>query len=101
MVYLNNYGKFMIFLILKIIMLALSYKLYLVKKEAYFSALLFSIPLAIAGLIMGNPLMGVFIGSAILFALAFVCYWLLDKVPNGAPHYTVLGVTAAIVVFVV
>jgi len=91
----------MIFLIFSLLMLALSYKLYLVKKEPYFSALLFSIPLAVAGLIMGNPPAGVFIGSAILFALGFLCFWLLDKVPNGAPHYTVLGVTAAIVVFVV
>lgn len=89
----------MIFLILKLLMLALSYKLYLVKKEPYFSALLFSIPLSIAGLIMGNPLLGVFVGSAILFALAFVCYWLLEKIPTGTPHYSVLGVTAAIVVF--
>lgn len=89
----------MIFLILKIIMLALSYKLYLVKKDAFFSALLFSIPLAIAGVIMGYPLANVFIGSAILFALAFLCYWLLDKVPNGAPHYAVMGVTTAIVIF--
>jgi hypothetical protein len=91
----------MIFLILKIIMLALAYKLYLVKKEAYFSALLFSIPLAIVGLIMGNPPVGVFIGSAILFALSFTSFWLLDKVPNGVPHYSVLGVTTAIVVFII
>jgi hypothetical protein len=56
-------------------MLALSYKLYLVKKEPYFSALLFSIPLAIVGLIMGYTLIGVFVGSAILFALAFVFFF--------------------------
>lgn len=91
----------MIFLILKIVMLALSYKLYLVKKEPYFSALLFSIPLAIAGLILGHTLIGVFVGSAILFALAFVCFLLLSKVPQGTPEYSVLAVTAVIVVFVI
>ena len=82
-------------------MLALSYKLYLVKKEPFYSALLFSIPLSIVGLIMGNALIGVFVGSSILFALAFVCFWLLAKVPNGKPHYSVLGVTALVVAFVI
>jgi len=91
----------MIFLLLKILMLALSYKLYLVKKEPYFSALLFSIPLAIAGLILGNTLIGVFVGSAILFALAFICFVLLSKVPTGLPEYSILAVTAAIVIFVI
>jgi len=86
-----------LFFILKFLMLALSYKLYLIKKEPFYSALLFSIPLSIAGLIMGNPLIGVFIGSAILFALAFVCFWLLTKLPNGLPQYGVLGFTALIV----
>lgn len=91
----------MIFLILKVVMLALAYKLYLVKKEPFFSALLFSIPLAIAGLILGNTLVGVFVGSAILFALAFICFFLLSKVPRGTPEYSVLGVTALIVIFVI
>lgn len=91
----------MIFLLLKILMFALSYKLYLVKKEPYFSALLFSIPLAIVGLILGHTLIGVFVGSAILFALAFVCFLLLSKVPKGLPEYSVLGVTALIVVFII
>lgn len=91
----------MIYLILKVLMLALSYKLYLVKKEPYFSALLFSIPLAIAGLILGNTLIGVFVGSAILFALAFLCFVLLSKVPKGGPEYSVLAVTTLIVVFVI
>ena len=91
----------MLFLIFKLLMLALSYKLYLVKKEPYFSALLFSIPLSIAGLIMGHELIGVFIGSAILFALAFVCFLLMSKVPRGAPEYSILSVTAIIVVFVI
>lgn len=81
-------------------MLALAYKLYLVKKEPYFSALLFSIPLAIAGLLLGHTLVGVFVASSILFALAFVCFLLLSKVPKGAPEYTILGVTALIVLFV-
>ena len=89
----------MTFLICKILILALSYKLYLVKKEPYYSALFFSISLAIVGLILGNTLIGVFIGSAILFALAFTCFWLLDKIPKGVPEYSVLGVTAAIVIF--
>ena len=91
----------MLFFILKIIMLALSYKLYLVKKEPFYSALLFSIPLSIVGLIMGNPLLGVFIGSAILFVLAFLSFWLLAKVPNGIPHYCVFSVTALVVAFVI
>jgi hypothetical protein len=82
-------------------MLALSYKLYLVKKEPYFSALLFSIPLAIVGLIMGHELIGVFIGSAILFAIAFVCFLLMSKLPSGMPEYSVLGVTAIIIAFVI
>lgn len=82
-------------------MLALSYKLYLVKKEPYFSALLFSIPLSIAGLITGHELIGVFIGSAILFALAFVCFLLMSKVPRGVPEYSILAVTAVIVAFVI
>lgn len=94
-------GRLMVFFILKILMLALSYKLYLVKKEPYFSALLFSIPLAIAGLVLGNTLVGVFVGSAILFALAFTCFLLLSKIPTGFPEYSVLAVTAIIVVFVV
>ncbi|MGJ8694346.1 MAG: hypothetical protein ACSHW0_17900 [Thalassotalea sp.] len=75
--------------------------MYLVKKEPYFSSLLFSIPLALYGLVSGNPILGVFIGSAILFALAFVAFWLLDKVPNGTPHYSVLGGTLAIIVFLI
>lgn len=91
----------MIFLILKVVMLGLAYKLYLVKKEPYFSALLFSIPLAIVGLILGNTLIGVFVGSAILFALAFICFLLLSKIPRGIPEYSVLAVTTAIVVFVI
>lgn len=91
----------MLFFIIKLLMLALSYKLYLVKKEPYFSALLFSIPLAIVGLIMGHELIGVFIGSAILFALAFVCFLLMSKLPSGMPEYSVLGVTAVIVAFVI
>jgi hypothetical protein len=91
----------MIFLILKVVMLALSQKLYLVKKEPCFSALLFSIPLAIAGLILGHTLVGVFVGSAILFALTFVCFMLLSKVSQGTPEYSVLGITALIVVFVI
>lgn len=89
----------MIFLILTLLMLALSYKLYLIKKEPYYSALLFSVPLAIAGLIMGNTLMGVFVGSAILFILAFICFWLLDKLPKGNPEYIVLGITAITAVY--
>jgi len=91
----------MIFLILKVVMFALAYKLYLVRKEPYFSALVFSIPLAIAGLVLGNTLIGVFVGSAILFALAFICFLLLSKVPQGVPEYSVLGVTALIVIFVI
>lgn len=91
----------MLFLIIKLLMLALSYKLYLVKKEPYFSALLFSIPLAVVGLMMGYELMGVFIGSAILFALAFICFLLISKVPQGMPEYIVLGVTVIIVAVVV
>lgn len=91
----------MLFFILKILMLALSYKLYLIKKEPFYSALLFSVPLSIIGLIMGNPLMGVFIGSAILFALSFVCFWLLFRIPNGTPHYSVLGISALILVFAI
>ncbi|WP_159817807.1 hypothetical protein [Colwellia sp. 20A7] len=91
----------MLFFIIKLLMLALSYKLYLVKKEPYFSALLFSIPLAIVGLIMGHELIGVFIGSAILFAIAFVCFLLMSKLPSGMPEYSVLGVTAVIVAFVI
>jgi hypothetical protein len=91
----------MLFLIIKLLMLALSYKLYLVKKEPYFSALLFSIPLAIVGLIMGHELIGVFIGSAILFAIAFVCFLLMSKLPSGIPEYSVLGATAIIVAFVI
>lgn len=91
----------MLFLILKLLMLALSYQLYLVKKEPYFSALLFSIPLSIVGLIMGHELIGVFIGSAILFALAFVCFLLMSKVPKGTPEYCILAVTAIIVAFVI
>jgi hypothetical protein len=82
-------------------MLALSYKLYLVKKEPYFSALLFSIPLAVVGLIMGHELIGVFIGSAILFAIAFVCFLLMSKLPSGMPEYGVLGATAIIIAFVI
>jgi len=91
----------MIYLIIKILMLALSYKLYLVKKEPYFSALLFSLSLALAGFMLGNTLVGVFVGSAILFALAFVCFLLLSKVPKGIPEYSVLAVTTLIVVFVI
>lgn len=91
----------MLFFILKLLMLALSYKLYLVKKEPYFSALLFSIPLSIVGLFMGHELIGVFIGSAILFALAFVCFLLMSKVPKGIPEYSILAVTAIIVAFVI
>ncbi|MBU2925458.1 hypothetical protein Q4530_06390 [Colwellia sp. 1_MG-2023] len=91
----------MLFFIFKLLMLALSYKLYLVKKEPYFSALLFSIPLAIVGLIMGHELIGVFIGSAILFAIAFVCFLLMSKLPSGMPEYSVLGVTAIIIAFVI
>ena len=94
-------GTSMLFLIIKLLMLALSYKLYLMKKEPYFSALLFSISLAIVGLIMGHTLIGVFVGSAILFALAFVCFLLMSKVPNGIPEYSILAVTATIVVFVI
>lgn len=90
----------MIFVLLYLFMLALAYKLYLVKKEPYFSALLFSIPLSIIGLIMGNELIGVFVGSAILFALAFTCFWLLEKVPNGTQHYAVLSVTAIIIIMI-
>ncbi|MFQ3288327.1 MAG: hypothetical protein ACI93V_000545 [Alteromonadaceae bacterium] len=88
-----------LFFIFKFLMLALSYRLYLIKKEPFYSALLFSIPLSIVGLFMGHALIGVFIGSAILFALAFVSCWLLSKVPNGKPHYIVLGVTALVVAF--
>ncbi|MBU2872233.1 hypothetical protein [Colwellia sp. E2M01] len=91
----------MLFLIVKILMLALAYKLYLVKKEPYFSALLFSIPLALFGLFMGHSLMGVFVGSAILFALAFICFLLMTKLPRGMPEYAVLAVTAAIVIFAI
>jgi len=80
-------------------MLALSYKLYLVKKEPYFSALLFSVPIAIGGLFMGNSLTGVFIGSSILFALTFFGFWLLNKVPNGRAHYAVVAVMAVIMMF--
>ncbi len=94
-------GMFMVFFIIKLLMLALSYKLYLVKKEPYFSALLFSIPLAIVGLIMGHTLIGVFVGSAILFALAFVCFLLISKVPTGTSEYSILAVTAIIVAFVI
>lgn len=94
-------GISMLFLIIKLSMLALSYKLYLMKKEPYFSALLFSIPLAIVGLIMGHTFMGVFVGSAILFALAFVCFVLMSKLPTGMPEYSVLAVTAIIVAFVI
>jgi hypothetical protein len=82
-------------------MLALSYKLYLMKKQPYFSALLFSIPLAIAGLFLGHSLIGVFIGSSILFALAFVSFLLMSKVPTGIPQYSILAVTTVIVVFVI
>ena len=91
----------MLFFIIKLLMLALSYKLYLVKKEPYFSALLFRISLAIVGLIMGHSLIGVFVGSAILFALAFVCFLIMSKIPKGKPEYTVLAVTAIIVAFVI
>jgi len=91
----------MLFFIFKLLMLALSYKLYLVKKEPYFSALLFSIPLAVVGLIMGHELIGVFIGSAILFAIAFVCFLLMSKLPSGMPEYGVLGATAIIIAFVI
>jgi hypothetical protein len=91
----------MLFTIIKLLMLALSYKLYLVKKEPYFSALLFSISLAIVGLIMGHTLIGVFVGSAILLALAFVCFLLISKVPTGTPEYCILAVTAIIVAFVI
>jgi len=89
----------MIFFILKILMLGLSYKLYLIKKEPYYSALLFSISLSIVGLIMGNPLMGIFIGSAILFALSFVSFWLLSRFPKGGPHYSVLAICAGTLSF--
>lgn len=81
-------------------MLTLAYKLYLVKKEPFYSALLFSVPLSIAALIMGNELIGVFVGGAILFALVFMCFWLLEKVPNGRQHYAVLAVTTAIIVYI-
>ncbi|MEI6893757.1 MAG: hypothetical protein V5789_03805 [Colwellia sp.] len=91
----------MLFFILKLLMLALSYKLYLVKKEPFFSALLFSIPLSIAGLLMGHTLVGVFVGSAILFGLAFLCFWLLSIIPKGSAEYGVLAVTAIIVAFVI
>ena len=87
--------------VLKILMFGLAYKLYLVKREPYFSALLFSVPLAIAALIAGHPLVGVFVGSAILFALAFLCFVLLAKVPNGAPHYSIVGITLAILIFLI
>jgi hypothetical protein len=92
-------GVVMLFFVIKLLMLGLSYKLYLVKKEPYFSALLFSIPLAVIGLIMGYELIGVFVGSAILFALAFVCFLLMSKVPTGIPEYCILAITAMIVVF--
>ena len=91
----------MIFLLLKLVMLGLAYKLYLMKKEPYFCALAFSIPLAISGVIMANPLLGVFIGSAILFALAFACFWLMQKLPQGKPEYIVLGITALILSIVI
>jgi hypothetical protein len=45
--------------------------------------------------------MGVFVGSAILFALAFVCFVLMSKLPTGMPEYSVLAVTAIIVAFVI
>lgn len=91
----------MVFFLLKIIMLALSYKLYLLKKDPYFSALLFSIPLAIAGLIMGHALIGVFIGSAILFLVAFICFLLMSKLPNGKAEYAVLALTSLVVIFLI
>lgn len=90
------------FLILKFVMFALAYKLYLVKKEPFFSALLFSIPLAIAGLFMGHPALNVFVGSAILFALGFVCFWFLHKVPNASiAHYSIIVVMLLMIVFVI
>lgn len=91
----------MIFFIIKIVILALSFKLYLIKKEPYYSALLFSIPLAITGLIMGNPLMNVFIGSAILLGLSFIYFWALSKVPNGKPFYSVAIIGALLLIFAI
>jgi hypothetical protein len=91
----------MIFLLFKILLLALSYKLYLIKKEPLYSALLFSVPLSLSALIMGNPLMGIFVGSAILFALSFLCFWLLFRLPKGTPHYTVLAISTVILIFVI
>lgn len=85
----------MTFYIIQLIMLALAYKLHLMKKEPYFCALLFSIPLAIIGVLFGKPLVGVFIGSSILFFIGFLCFWLMQKLPRGNSEYAVLAGTAA------
>ena len=90
----------MFIIIFKVILLISAIKLHTIKREPLYSAMLYSIPLTIAALVMGTPLFNLLIGSSIILALSFGYFWLLGSVPNGKPYYTVMAVGALILFFV-
>jgi hypothetical protein len=91
----------MFFLFFKILVLVASVKLYAIKEDPLYPAILYSIPLALISLIFGNTIVWALISGGILFALSFAYFWILSTVPDGVPYYAVFGIGALILVLVI
>ncbi len=91
----------MIFLIFKTLILVGAVKLYFVKEEPLYPAVLYSVPLALLSLVFGYSFIGSVISGGISFALAFAYFWLLSTFPEGTLYYAVFGIGALMLLLLI
>ena len=86
--------------IVKAILLAAALKLYSVKKEPLYSALLYSLPLMLIAIFNGTNILQAIVNGGILLTLSFIFFWLQSTIPKGNPTYSLIGVGAILFLFV-
>lgn len=87
-------------IIVKIILLIAALKLYSIKKEPLYSALLYSLPLMVIALFYGTGVLQALVGGSILLATSFLYFWLQSAIPRGKPMYALIGIGAVLLLFV-
>ena len=91
----------MIFLFFKIFVLIGAVKLYSLKEEPLYPAVLYSLPLALISLAIGNTFIAAVISGGILFAFSYAYFWVLSTIPDGTAYYATLGIGALILILVI
>ncbi len=87
-------------IIIKAILLVAALKLYSMKKEALYSAILYSLPLMLIALFNGTHVLQAIVGGGILLTLSFIYFWLQSTIPKGNPTYSLIGVGAVLFLFI-